>query len=163
VPIRVPVSFRFCSSLRSLVRGTALFAPALALLLVSCEGKRELREWQPSDHQPPPTVAPEGQGAGAGDAPESQEQSNARAAASLWESRCASCHGVDGGGNGPGKPPGAQLPDMTLASYRTARTDAELHTIIKNGRGMMPAFATQLTDLGIDALVTHVRTLARAP
>lgn len=135
-------------------------AVALGVGLGACESKPALREWQPSDHQPPPTVAPAGQGEGSS-APETD--STARAAAALWEMRCASCHGVRGRGDGPNKPPGAQLPDMTAPSYRSAHSDAELHAIIKQGRGLMPPFAAQLTDLGIDALITHVRTLSGAP
>ncbi|MDB4974700.1 MAG: hypothetical protein JWN48_3041 [Myxococcaceae bacterium] len=144
------------STLRKLAKTSAL---SLGVLLLACEGPRQLREWQPSDHQPPPSVVPEGQGQGESSV---QETSTARAAASLFELRCASCHGVGGRGDGPGKPPGANLPDMTRPEYRTARSDGELHAIIKNGRGLMPAFADQLTDLGIDALVAHVRTLSRA-
>jgi mono/diheme cytochrome c family protein len=74
--------------------------------------------------------------------------------------RCASCHGESGRGDGTSRPPGAQPPDLTLAAYRGTRSDAELHKIIKEGRNMMPAFGEQLTDLGIDALVAHVRTLS---
>lgn len=125
----------------------------------ACESRGELREWQPTDHQPPPAVAPEGQAAG------SQETGdpNARAAASLWSMRCASCHGESGRGDGTARPPGAQVPDLTTAAYKNKRSDAELHAIIKGGRNMMPAFGDQLTDLGIDALIKHVRTLAAAP
>lgn len=139
-----------------------LFVCSTALLLATlggCDGRRELREWQPSDHQPPPSVAPEGQGAGSmGGDPGGDP--TARAAASLWNMRCASCHGESGRGDGSERPPGAQPPDLTAPGYKGTRSDAELHAIIKGGRGMMPAFAEQLTDLGIDALVAHVRTLS---
>ena len=126
---------------------------------MGCDGGRELREWLPTDHQPPPSVAPEGQGTGAtGQDPGGDP--TARAAASLWNMRCASCHGDSGRGDGSSRPPGAQPPDLTRAGYNGTRSDAELRAIIKGGRGMMPAFGEQLTDLGIDALVTHVRTLS---
>lgn len=126
-------------------------------LLLGCEGRRELREWQPSDHQPPPAVAPEGQGEGT-----EEGDPNARAASALWGMRCASCHGAGGRGDGEGKPPGAAIPDLTRAAYQSSRSDEQLHAVIKNGRNMMPAFGDQLSDLGIDALVKHVRTLARS-
>lgn len=126
----------------------------LALLIVACDRRKELREWQPSDHQPPPEVVPEGQGqAEEGDPTE-------RAALALWGMRCASCHGETGRGDGPGKPPGGALPDFSRAAYQSSRSDAELHAVIKNGRNMMPAFGDQLSDVGIDALVKHVRGLA---
>ena len=133
---------------------------ALGVSFAACESKPALREWQVSDHQPPPTVTPAGQGEGS-NAPQ-EGDSTARAAAALWEMRCASCHGTGGRGDGPGKPPAAQLPDMTAPAYRSAHTDAELHAIIKQGRGLMPPFAAQLTDVGIDALIAHVRTLSGA-
>jgi mono/diheme cytochrome c family protein len=133
--------------------------PLLALL-AACEARPALREWQPADHQPPPSVAPEGQGAGSTGDEAADVDPNARAAAALWAQRCASCHGETGRGDGSGRPPGAQMPDLTAASYNATRSDSELHAIIKQGRNMMPAFGDQLTDLGIDALVKHVRTLS---
>ena len=137
------------------------FAPLtvwiLPLLAVgACEGRRNLREWQPSDHQPPPAVAPEGQGTGS----ESGDP-GAGAAAALWSARCASCHGAEGRGDGPGKPPGAGMPDLSSAAYQATRSDVELHTVVKAGRGLMPAFGDQLSDEGISQLIKHVRTLAR--
>lgn len=129
---------------------------SLLACLGACDSRPALREWQPSDHQPPPTVAPEGQGTGSTGA-EDDIDPNARAALALWGQKCASCHGDSGRGDGTSRPPGARPPDLTVKS---ARTDAELHAIIKGGRGMMPAFGDQLTDLGITALVQHVRGLA---
>ncbi|MET0342299.1 MAG: cytochrome c [Polyangiales bacterium] len=131
---------------------------AMSFSLGACEGRRALREWQPSDHQPPPTVAPEGQGTGSED---DEGSANARAAQTLWAARCATCHGAEGRGDGPGKPPGTSMPDLSSAAYQSTRSNVELHTVIKAGRGMMPAFGTQLTDVGIEELVKHVRTLAK--
>jgi mono/diheme cytochrome c family protein len=140
-------------------RRAAVFAALLLATLAGCDARREVREWQPSDHQPPPTVAPEGQGTGA-TAEEPAGDPSARAAASLWSMRCASCHGETGRGDGTSRPPGAQPPDLTAPAYKDTRTNAELHKVIKEGRNMMPAFGDQLTDLGIEALVAHVRTLS---
>ncbi len=145
-----------------LARASARFAFLISLLaaliaaLPACGDRRELREWQPTDHQPPPAVAPEGQGSAA-----DEGDPDARAAATLWGMRCASCHGALGRGDGAGRPPGAALPDMTTPAYRTARSDSELHAIIKQGKGMMPAFGDQLNDRGIAVLVQHVRGLSR--
>lgn len=129
--------------------------------LAGCDKRGELREWQPSDHQPPPEVVPEGQGEGtSGEGASGAGDPTARAAAALWGMRCASCHGESGRGDGAGRPPGAAVPDLTSAAFQAQRTDAQLHDVIKNGRGMMPAFGDQLSDAGIDALVQHVRALA---
>lgn len=132
--------------------------PLPLLALAACDSRGELREWQPSDHQPPPAVAPEGQ-ASAGE----EGDPEARAAAALWSMRCASCHGASGRGDGTARPPGATLPDMTQPSYAQARSDAELQAIIKDGRGLMPAFGTQLSELGIAAVVKHIRSLSHTP
>ena len=133
---------------------------AAAVSLAACQGRGELREWQASDHQPPPAVAPEGQGEGQSEAA-GEGDANARAAEALWGMRCATCHGAGGRGDGSGRPPGVAMPDMTSAAYQRSRSDADLHAVIKGGRGLMPAFGDQLSDLGIDELVKHVRTLAR--
>lgn len=79
----------------------------------------------------------------------------------LWDTRCASCHGTTGRGDGPAKPSVAQLPDFTSPDYPKKRTDAELHDIIAKGRNMMPPFGEELSELGIQAIIAHVRSLAR--
>lgn len=136
-----------------------LFLFFLGLFLAACQERSALREWQPTDHQPPAAVTPEGQGAEA-EPSASPEEDDARASAALWGMRCASCHGLAGRGDGPERPPGAALPDMTQPAYRSARSDAELATVIKNGRGLMPAFGDQLSEEGVAALVRHVRRFA---
>lgn len=134
------------------------FAPlCVSLALTACDTERPLREWQPSDHQPPAAVAPEGQAAGEDNA----VFAASRAAQALWSSRCATCHGDTGRGDGPGKPPVAQVPDMTTAGFAKKYGDAELHAIIRDGRGMMPPFGAELTERGIEAMVGYVRTFAQ--
>jgi mono/diheme cytochrome c family protein len=125
--------------------------------LLAC-GKSELREWRPEDHQPPPAVAPEGQGSA-----EESGDPTARAAAALFSMRCASCHGEGGRGDGSGRPPGAALPDFASAAFQSARSDAQLREVISNGRGMMPAFGNEITEPGIAALIGQVRAFGAAP
>lgn len=145
----------------------AFLLPTCLLSLIAlgaCDKRGELREWQPSDHQPPPAVAPEGQG----ESPEQGGQggeggeaaATARAATALFNARCASCHGSAGQGDGAERPPGTAMPDFTSSAYQQKRTDAEIHGVIKMGRGMMPAFGEDLTEVGIAALVQHIRSLA---
>jgi mono/diheme cytochrome c family protein len=124
----------------------------LGSVLACGKGASELREWRPEDHQPPPAVLPEGQGA----ADESGDP-NARAAAALFSMRCASCHGERGRGDGPGRPPGAQLPDFGNQAFQDARSDQQLHDVIAKGRGLMPAFGSEITEQGIAALIAYVR------
>ena len=126
---------------------------------VGCGQRSSLSEWKPSDHQEPPSVAPEGQGSA-----EETGDPTARAAAALWSMRCATCHGEAGRGDGAGKPPGAALPDFSAPSFQSGNSDAKLYETIANGRNLMPAFGKELTKEGIEALIAHVRRLgAPAP
>jgi mono/diheme cytochrome c family protein len=124
---------------------------------VACGQRAELTEWKPEDHQPPPSVAPEGQGSA-----EETGDPTARAAAALWSMRCATCHGEGGRGDGAGKPPGAALPDFSAASFQSGHSDDKLYETIANGRNLMPAFGKELTKEGIEALIAHVRRLGGA-
>jgi mono/diheme cytochrome c family protein len=126
------------------------------VLAAACsERTGELREWKPEDHQPPPAVAPEGQGEGAGPG----AAAPGAAVAALWSLRCATCHGPEGRGDGPQRPPGSAVPDMTQAAFQGQRSDAQLIETITHGRGMMPAFGQELTEAGAAALVQHIRQL----
>jgi mono/diheme cytochrome c family protein len=122
---------------------------------VACDQRGKARtEWRPEDHQPPPVEMPEGQGAA-----EESGDPTASAAKALWSMRCAQCHGEEGRGDGPGRPPAAQLPDLTNAAFHDKRSNSELYQVIEKGRNMMPAFGSEITRQGIDALIGHVRTL----
>jgi mono/diheme cytochrome c family protein len=127
------------------------------LLGSACDkGRGDLREWQPSDHQPPAAVETTGQGEGT-----ESGDSQVKAAEALWSMRCASCHGASGRGDGEGRPPGASLPDFSSPAYHAQRSDERLAEIIVKGQGLMPAFGDQLTPAGIAAVVGHMRTLRR--
>jgi len=78
-------------------------------------------------------------------------------AARLFQRRCASCHGAQGRGDGPSAPivAPANLTDPTLQS---ALTDADIATLLREGRGAMPSFGS-LTGPEVDALIRHVRGL----
>lgn len=118
-----------------------------------------MREWTPADHQPPEGET--GDRSGAPDETDADPAAvEARAAMALFGSMCASCHGAMGGGDGPGRPPVAQVPDFRDASWQAERTDEQLATSIREGRGgFMPAFEARLSPEGIAALVRHVRRL----
>lgn len=111
------------------------------------------REWRPSDHGQPEQADPARTPAPA--APE--EGGPERAADALFGVSCAGCHGRDGRGQGPQRPPGAQPPDFTSAEYQASRTDAQLRDVIEKGRGLMPAFGKQLNAQALDALVAKIR------
>ena len=55
-------------------------------------------------------------------------------AATLWEHRCAACHGPTGKGDGPSVP-GIRIvpPDMSLPAWQRAWSDERIANIIVNG------------------------------
>jgi cytochrome c oxidase cbb3-type subunit 3 len=71
----------------------------------------------------------------------------------LFETRCAVCHGLDGGG-------GEHAPDIAHASSEKSRSDSELFHIIRDGvapKGM-PSFLS-IGDEKIREVVAHLRVL----
>ena len=80
-------------------------------------------------------------------------------AADTYKSKCVACHGPDGLGNTPmAKPLGVKpynAPDVLKLS------NADLTTIIKNGKNNMPAFNGKLTDAQIKDLVAYIHTLQK--
>lgn len=136
------------------------------VVLVGCGEETPTRVWEPSDHGHPPesqvdpSRVPARAGA-AGEAPADPETARRRAAEALWRVSCAGCHGPTGLGGGPELPPGAQPPNLTDPQWQQEHTDAELAAVIRDGRGMMPPFGDRIRPQGVEALVAHVRSLAR--
>ena len=83
---------------------------------------------------------------------------NAQAAADLFKSKCAMCHGADGSGSAMGKKMGAH--DFTAAEVQKM-SDAELTEIITNGKNKMPKYADKLKPEEIKGLVAHIRSLKK--
>lgn len=133
----------------------------IGLLVSGCgDNSKPIREWTPADHgQPRDPDADRMPQERSAEAEQPPEVAILRAAHALFDASCAGCHGRDGRGQGEARPPGAQIPDMTSAAFQSARSDAQLQTSIRDGRGMMPGFSKQLTEQGITALVQYVRTL----
>src|SRR5512145_2346268 len=84
----------------------------------------------------------------------------------LYKTNCAACHGESGKGDGPGagvfKPPPR---DHTDKAYMSTITDKQLADVIKmggaiRGKPLMPS-NPQLKDAELEALVAHVRSLAK--
>ena len=75
----------------------------------------------------------------------------ANAGATIFATRCASCHGEDGGGSfGPALSGG-----IVVQHYPDP---ADQIAVVANGRGSMPSFAESLTDAQIAAVVDYTRT-----
>ena len=79
-------------------------------------------------------------------------------AETLYKSKCAACHGADGTGSATGKKMGAH--DFTTADVQ-GMSDAELSTIITNGKNKMPAYGKSLKSEDVQGLVAYIRTLKK--
>ena len=73
--------------------------------------------------------------------------------AALFKAKCAMCHGADGSGK-------SKLRDLGSPEVQK-QTDKELYAWTADGKGKMPAYKTKLTDAELNALVAHMRTLAK--
>ena len=140
----------------------ACIAVLLAILSGACGREPPRREWTPADHGQPATPDDVGADSSASAQAEPGEDPNARAARALWNATCAGCHGREGHGDGPSKPPIARIPDFATAAWQGSRSDEQLAQAIHDGRGMMPSFGKQLNAEGIAVLVQHIRSFAPA-
>ena len=75
-----------------------------------------------------------------------------------FRTKCAMCHGPDGGGSEVGK--SMNVPDLRSEAIQ-GLADAELVQVISNGKGGMPSFKNSIGADQIQALVKHVRALAK--
>ncbi len=123
---------------------------------------------------PPPTsgspfAKPESGPAGASTASQSNDPPGLRKAKAMFASVCATCHGIDGSGNGPVAQNLNPKPrNYTDATWQSTVTDDQIRkTILLGGNGvgkspMMPA-QPQLKDEPetLDGLVTIIRGFAK--
>lgn len=82
--------------------------------------------------------------------------SDAAAGVSTFRTKCAVCHGPDGGGSEVGK--SMNVPDLRSQAVQKL-PDAELAQIISDGKGGMPPFKSSLSEAQIHDLVSHIRSL----
>ena len=76
-------------------------------------------------------------------------------AAALFKAKCVACHGSDASGNTPvGK--NLKIRDLRSAEVQ-GQSDAQLFTIISNGKGKMPAYGKSLSKDQIQLLVSFIR------
>lgn len=79
--------------------------------------------------------------------------------AAIYKAKCVSCHGANGSGQTPvGK--SMKLRDLRSADVQK-QTDQELYKWTADGKGKMPAYKGKLTEAQINALVAHMRTMAK--
>jgi len=75
-------------------------------------------------------------------------------AAATFKAKCAVCHGADGKGKESMK-----TPDFTSAGVQK-KSDADLSTIITNGKGKMPAYKS-LTPDQVKDMIAFIRSLKK--
>jgi cytochrome c6 len=80
------------------------------------------------------------------------------ATTATFRTKCALCHGPDGGGSEVGK--SMNVPDFRSQAVQKL-SDAELAQVVSDGKGGMPSFKNSLSADQIQALVKHIRTLAQ--
>lgn len=74
----------------------------------------------------------------------------------IWEARCANCHGSDGGGN--------NAPALAGRMVERYPDPADQIALVAGGRGGMPAFGNALDDDELTAVVRYTReVLDEAP
>ncbi|MGC2529613.1 MAG: cytochrome c [Candidatus Acidiferrum sp.] len=77
----------------------------------------------------------------------------------LFKAKCAACHGADGKGDtGMGKM--YKIRDLGSADVQK-QSDAELTTIISDGKNKMPGYSKSLKPDEIKELVGFIRTLKK--
>jgi mono/diheme cytochrome c family protein len=77
----------------------------------------------------------------------------------LFASRCRTCHGPEGRGNGPSSDPKHPAANLTDPAVAESNPEGVLFYKIWNGRKPMPAFRSQLTRDEAWTLVAFIRTL----
>ncbi len=84
-------------------------------------------------------------------------KAQAKDAAPAFAAKCAMCHGKNGSGDSPmGK--NMKVPDLRSKAVQS-KSNAELDAIITKGKGMMPAYGSQLSKEDISGLVAYIRHL----
>ena len=77
----------------------------------------------------------------------------------IFASKCALCHGPDGRGNTSiGK--SLKVADLHSADAQKL-SDADLKTVISNGKNKMPPFKGKLTDAQISDVISYIRELGK--
>jgi mono/diheme cytochrome c family protein len=105
---------------------------------------------------------------GSSSSSQAQGSSDSADAPALYARWCASCHGVEGKGNGPNARFLRVMPaNHADAALESRRPDDSLYDTIAAGGSVMnrspwmPAFGESLSATEIRALVAHIRTLCR--
>jgi len=80
-------------------------------------------------------------------------------AGATFKAKCASCHGVDGGGQ-TAKGKELKIRDMRSAEVQKM-SDEQLYKITAKGKGKMPGYEKSLGADQVKELVAHIRGLGK--
>jgi mono/diheme cytochrome c family protein len=81
-------------------------------------------------------------------------------ARSVYNGKCASCHGRDGRAQSM-HAKHEKARDLTSGEWQDSVSDERIYNSISNGKGKMPGFKKRLSDAQMDELVNYVRRLRR--
>jgi len=73
----------------------------------------------------------------------------------LYDTKCAQCHGKDG----VAKPPGKGSRNFSDPAFQSASSVESIAQITAEGKGKMPGYRSKLTPAQIQAVAAHVKTL----
>jgi mono/diheme cytochrome c family protein len=82
-------------------------------------------------------------------------QADTAAAAATYKAKCAACHGADGKGK-----EALKTQDFASAAAQ-GMSDAELTSMISDGKGKMPGYSKSLKPDQISDLVAYIRTFGK--
>jgi mono/diheme cytochrome c family protein len=82
--------------------------------------------------------------------------------AAVYKARCTMCHGETGKGDGPaGRALDPSPRDHTDAEYMNTLTDEQIKSQIMEGKGAMPPHKDLLSEVELESVVLHVRSLSQ--
>ena len=73
----------------------------------------------------------------------------------LYDTKCAQCHGKDG----IAKPAGKGSRNFNDPTFQSASSDESIAKITAEGKGKMPGYRSRLSPEQIRAVAAHVKTL----
>ena len=87
---------------------------------------------------------------------------DAKAGKKIFETNCATCHGLTGKGDGVASSALNPKPrNFFEAKFKYGSDDASLFKTISLGKGIMPPWKGILSDKQINDVIAHVRTLKK--
>jgi mono/diheme cytochrome c family protein len=141
----------------ALIGGLLVIAATTHAMLVGCGGSTQESSTSSTDTTSAPPV-----NTAASDTTGMASMDPVALGNKVYADRCALCHGAEGKGDGAAAAGLNPKPrNHTDGSYMSTRTDEDLLNVIRNGKGGMPAWGAVLSEAEIQAVLKHVRSLAK--